>query len=205
MWGQRGYGDDSTRYVPQQYHLASMASWLSFTGFSHHNLLPHGPLIRLFTVNSNHRPGIAPQSLNSSSQLLHLLGLCVPGWQGLSDSHSIGLQQIGCFNLSLRSFPSNSDSCPNVGMGLLLQFPNPRRAGPVLLTLLFPPLVPLSYWVLCGSIYSFPLVKYSLHSQLVLSMRFVSVGVFLMYPWRERYSTSSFSSTILFSSSTEGL
>ena len=145
MWGQMGYGDDSTRYVPQQYHLASMASWLSFTGFSHHNLLPHGPLIRLFTVNSNHRPGIAPQSLNSSSQLLHLLGLCVPGWQGLSDSHSIGLQQIGCFNLSLRSFPSNSDSCPNVGMRLLLQFPNPRRAGPVLLTLLFPPLVPLSY------------------------------------------------------------
>ena len=67
--------------------------------------------------------------------------LCPWLWQGLSDSHP----QIGCFNLSLRSFPSDSDSCPNVGMGLLLQFPNPRRAGPVLLTLLFSPLVPLSY------------------------------------------------------------
>ena len=36
-----------------------------------------------------------------------------------------------------------------------------RRAGPVLLTLLFFPLVPSFYWVLRGSIYYFPLVRYS--------------------------------------------
>ena len=47
------------------------------------------------------------------------------------------------------------DNCPAVGIRLLLQFPHPPRAGPVLLTLLFFPLVPLSYWVLHVSIYSF--------------------------------------------------
>ena len=40
-------------------------------------------------------------------------------------------------------------------------FSHPLRAGPILLTLLFLPLVPLSYQVLCGSIYYFPLVSYS--------------------------------------------
>ena len=39
--------------------------------------------------------------------------------------------------------------------------PQPLRAGPVLVTLLSFPLVPSSYRVLCGSICSFPLVRYS--------------------------------------------
>jgi len=75
--------------------LASMAAWLSFTGISPHNLLPQIPSICLSMMNSNPRPGIAPQSLNSSSQLLHLPGdLCsfleyVWLQQELSDSHSI--------------------------------------------------------------------------------------------------------------------
>ena len=43
-----------------------------------------------------------------------------------------------------------------MGIRSLLQFPHLPRAGPVLLTLLFIPLVPSSYRVLCGSIYSFP-------------------------------------------------
>ena len=42
-----------------------------------------------------------------------------------------------------------------MGIGPLLQFPHPPRAGPVLLTLLFFPLVPSFYHLLCGSIYSF--------------------------------------------------
>ena len=71
------------------------------------------------------------------------------------------LPQISCFTLSLKSFSSESDNCPDVGIELLLQFPHPPRAGPVLLTLLFSALVPSSYRVLHGSIYSFPLVRYS--------------------------------------------
>ena len=71
------------------------------------------------------------------------------------------LPQISCFTLRLKHFSSDSDNCPDVGMGPLLQFPHQPRAGPVLLTLLFLPLVPTSYQALHGSIYSFPLVRYS--------------------------------------------
>ena len=65
------------------------------------------------------------------------------------------LSQVSCFTLSLKCFSSDSDNCPVVGIRPLLQFPHPRRA------LLFFPLVPLSYRVLRGSIYSFPLVRHS--------------------------------------------
>ena len=71
------------------------------------------------------------------------------------------LPQISCFILSFKCFSSDSDNCPNVGIGSLLQFPHLPRAGPVLLTLLFFPLVPSSYQVLHGSTYSFPLVRSS--------------------------------------------
>ena len=81
--------------VTQQYHLASMAAWLSSKGISHHNLLPHVLLAHLSAVNNSPHLGIAPQSLCSSSQALHLLGDLPPClgyvwlWQGLSDSLSI--------------------------------------------------------------------------------------------------------------------
>ena len=71
------------------------------------------------------------------------------------------LPQISCFTLNLKCFSSDSGNCPNVGIGPLLQFPHPPRAGPVLLTLLFSPLVLSSYWVLRGPIYSFPLIRHS--------------------------------------------
>ena len=57
--------------------LASMVAWLSSTGHALHSLLPQIPLVHLSAVNSSPCSGIAPQSQNSSSQLLHLLGdLC---------------------------------------------------------------------------------------------------------------------------------
>ena len=52
-------------------------------------------------------------------------------------------------------------SCPDVGFIPLLQFLHPARAGPGLLTLLFFPLVPSFYQGLHGSIFFFPLVRYS--------------------------------------------
>ena len=144
-----------------------MVVQLSSKGISHHSLLPHIPSIHLTTVNSSPCSGIAPQSPNSSSLPLHLPGdLCpCPGYvwlrQGLSVLIPFRLPQISCFTLSLKCLSSNPDSCPDVGIRPLLQFPHPLRAGPVLLTLLFFPLVPSSYRVLRGSIYSFPLVSYS--------------------------------------------
>ena len=133
--------------MTQQYHLASMAAWLSSTGISHHDLLPHILSICLSAVNSSPCPGITPQSLNSSSQPLCLPETSIP----VQDMFGCGkdclilipfrLPQISCFTLSLKCFSSDSDDCPDVGIGPLLQFPHLQRAGPVLLTLLFFPLV----------------------------------------------------------------
>ena len=110
------------------------------------------------------------------------------------------LPQISCFPLSLKCFSSDSESCPVVGIGPLLQFPHPLRAGPILLIFLVFPLVPHATRVLHVSLYSFPLVRYScplsagvLHALLCLKV----------YSWcicGEMYSTSTYSSTILFSS-----
>ena len=109
------------------------------------------------------------------------------------------LPQISGFTLSLKCFSSDSDNCPNVGIGPLLQFPHPPKAGPVLLTFLFSPLVPSSSRVLW--FYIFFATGQVLLSTLSWCSRCTSVseGVFLMYPWREMYSTSIYSSAILFS------
>ena len=129
--------------MTQQYRLASMVPGFSpqafptsiFSFTSPRSVSPH-------EVNSSPHLGITPQSLNSSSQPLGLPGdLClylgyVWLWQGLSDSHSFRLPQVSCFTLCLKCFSSDSDNCLNVGIGRLLQFPQPPRAGPVLLTLL---------------------------------------------------------------------
>ena len=114
---------------------------------------------------------------------------------------SFRLPQISSFTLSLKCFSSDSDSCPTVGIGALLQFPYLPRAGPVLLTLVFPPLVPSSYRVLRGSIYSFLLVRYSYplsgHESACVLHALLCLKVFLMYLWKEMYSTSTYSSAIL--------
>ena len=130
---------------------------------------PSRPLCPHLRVNSSPRPRIAPQSLNSSSLVLCCtfqgLYIPVPGMYGCGKDCLIlipfRLPQISYFTLSLKCFSFDSDICPNVGIGPLLQFPHLLRAGTVLLTLLFFPLVPSSYQVLHGSIYSFPLVRYS--------------------------------------------
>ena len=151
--------------MTQQYRLASMAAWLSSTGISHHNFLSHIPSVRLSAVNSSPRPWIAPQSYAPAPS--HCAFTCVPvqGTYGCGKDCLIlipfKLPQISYFTLSLKCFSFDSDICPNVGIGPLLQFPHLLRAGTVLLTLLFFPLVPSSYQVLHGSIYSFPLVRYS--------------------------------------------
>ena len=121
------------------------------TGISHHDVLLHIPSICLSTVTSNPHPGIAPQFLNSTSQPPCLPGdqRSCPRYYGCGKDCLIlipfRLPQISCFTLSLKWFSSDSDNCPTVGIGPLLQFPHPPRAGPVLLTLLFSPLVPSAY------------------------------------------------------------
>ena len=144
-----------------------MAAQLSSTGVSHHSLLPHLPLVHLSIVNISPCLGIAPQTLSSGSQLLHLLEYLRPCpeyiWHGRDCLILIPLRlpQTSWFPLSLNCLSSDSDNCPNVGIGPLLQFLHPPMAGSVLVTLQFFPLVPSSYQVLCGSIYSFLPVRNS--------------------------------------------
>ena len=124
--------------MTQQYRLAFMASWFSPTGISHHNLLPHIPSLCLSAIIISLHLGKAPQSLNSSTQPLHHLGMYGCGKDCLI-LIPFRLPQISCFTLSLKYFSHDSDNCPDVGIRPLLQFPHPWREGPVLLTLLFSP------------------------------------------------------------------
>ena len=166
--------------MTQQFRLASLASWLSSSGISHHSLL-----LCFSTVNSSPHPAIAPQSLNSNSQSLPLLGDLHPclGYYGCGNDCLIlipfRLPQISCFTLSLKYFSSDIDNCPDVGIGSLLQFPHLLRVCPVLLTLLLSLLVPSFYPVLRSCIDYFLLLRYSfpfsagvLHALLCLKVYF---------------------------------
>ena len=164
-----------------------MAAWLSSTGISHHGLLPHTPWIHLSTVNSSPHPGIAPQSLNSSFQPLHLpedLHPC-PGsfWlqQELSVLIPFRLPQISCFTLSLKCFSSDSDNCPDVGIRPLLYPPAEGRCNPTN-TPVFPP----SSFVLLSFAWAY--IFFSSGQVLLSTLNWcsactsVSEGVLLMYP-----------------------
>ena len=149
-----------------------------FTDICHHNLLPHIPSICPSTVNSSPHPGTAPQSLNSSFQLLHLPGdLCpctgyVWPWQGLSDSHSIKAATDQLFHSQPYMFLLWLSKLPLCGDRTPASVPPPLRAGPVLLTLLF------SHWFLrptefCTGLYIlFCWSGTPVHSQLVFCMLF---------------------------------
>ena len=69
------------------------------------------------------------------------------------------LSQISCFTLSLKYFSSVPNNCPHVMNKPLLQSPHPPRADPVLLILFFYPLLPSSYQVMHGSMYSLLVVS----------------------------------------------
>ena len=132
-----------SQFVTQQHRLASMAAWLSSTGISHHDLHPHIPSIHLSAVNSSPRTGIAPQSLNSSSQLsFQETRVSAQGVYGCSKDHLIffpfRLPQSAVSLSALNVSPLTQTVAPTWGSepcfsSYLL------RAGPVLLTLLFPP------------------------------------------------------------------
>ena len=107
------------------------------------------------TIPKLQLPTIAP-----SRGPVSLTGVCAAAARTVMILIPFRLPQISCFTPSLNCFSSDSDNCPDVGIGPLLQFPHPLRTGPIPLTRLFSPLVPLSYRVLCGSKYSSPLVRY---------------------------------------------
>ena len=110
------------------------------------------------------------------------------------------LPQISCFPLSFKCFSSDSDSCSAVGIGPLLQFSHPLRAGPVLLTFLIFPLVSHPTEFSCFYVFFSTGQVFLSALSLCSACTSVSEGVCLKYPWREMFSTSTYSSAILFSS-----
>ena len=168
VWGERGYGGGSTPYV----WLSSIALLPWLLGF------PPQAFPTTFSSLTT-LPSVSPHSTEALAlELIHIpqtlaschctfQGTCIPvrDMYGCSKDCLIlipfRLPQISCFPLSLKCFSSDSDSCPKVRIGSLPQFPHLPRAGPVLLTLLLYPLLPSSCRALCGSIYSFPLVRFS--------------------------------------------
>ena len=92
------------------------------------------------------------------------------------------LPQVSCFTLSLKCFSSDSNSCPDMGIRPLLQFPHLLRAGPALLTLLF---FPSSSFMLPSFVWLY--VFFSAGQVLLSALSWcsactsVSDGVFLIY------------------------
>ena len=185
----------------QQYCLASLSSWLSSTSISHHYLLLHIPSIRLSSVSSSPRSGIAPQSPNSRSQPLSLPGYqrsCLGHvwlWQGLilipfTAIDQLFHSQLWMFLLWLRQLPQCRDWTP-----ASVPPPAESKSSPTNTPVFH--LVPLSYKVLSSSIYLFSTGQVLLSTLSWCSAcTCVSEGVFLMYPWREIYSMSTYSCTI---------
>ena len=144
-----------------------MAAQLSSTGISHHYLLsyPLDPPLHsqkqpshwdCSTIPKLQLPAAMPSRGSAS-----LSGVWMATARTVWFSFHLGCHRSAVLGSALKIFSSDSDNCPYVGIGPLLQFPHPPRGGPVLLTFQFFPLVPSSYQVLHGSICSFPLVRYS--------------------------------------------
>ena len=192
--------------MTQQYRLSSMAAQLPSKSISAHNLLPHIPLISLSAVKSSPRPGISPQSLNSSSQQLCLSGdqhsfpgVCMAAARIVWFPFYLGCHRSAVSLSALNVSPLiqtialmwGSDSC-------FSSPPTKDRSCPTN-TPVFPP----SSFILLR--FEWFYIFFST-GQIVLSTlsrcsacTSVSQGVFLMYPWRGTYSTSTYYPAILFS------
>ena len=103
------------------------------------------------------------------------------------------------FSISFINFSSYPDNCPDVGIRPLLQTPPcPEGMSSPTNTPVLPPssFIPPSFacfyiFFSSGQVLLSPFSWYSASTS-------VSEGVFLTYPWREMYSVSTYSSTILF-------
>ena len=138
--------------------------------FIHRHFLPQSPPSCLLSPSLHSQQQPLPWDCSTIPKLqlpaaspsrgpVSLSGIHVAAARTVWFSFHLGSFKSSFFTLSLKCFSFDSDSCLDVGIGPLLRFLHPLRACPVLVTLLFYPLVPLSCWVLHGSIYSFQLVS----------------------------------------------
>ena len=137
--------------MTQHYRLTSVAAQPPSTGISHHRHLPP-PSPPSHPLDPSLHSQQQPLSWDCSTIPKLQLPAAAPsrGPASLSGVRVAAartvilipfrLPQMSCFPLRLKCFSSDSDNSPDVGMGLLPQFPHWPRAGPVLLTLLLFPL-----------------------------------------------------------------
>ena len=203
VWGERLWWWLHPLCMTQQYHLASMAAWLSSTGICHSHLLSHIPSIRLVTVNSSSCCSTVPKhqlpAAVPSKGPAFLSGVCVAATRTVWFSFHLGCHRsaVSLSALKVSALTRQLPQCGDRTPALVLTAEG--RSSPTN-TPVSPPstcILPSFAWV-----YVFFSTGQVLLSALswCLACTSVSEGVFLMYPWREMYSTSTYSSTILFSS-----
>ena len=180
----------------------SMATLLSCTGIFYHNFLPHIPSILLSSVNNSPHPGIAPQSLNSISQLLCLPGDLCPCpeyvwlWQTIWFSFRLSCHRSTVSLSALNVSPLNQAIAPLWGT-----VPPPTKGRSNLTnTLVFPPTSFILRSFVWFYVFFFLSFFFSACQVLLSALSWCSACTsvsevdFLMYPWREMYSTSTYSS-----------
>jgi len=153
--------------LPAMCDSAVSPCFLGCPAFLHRHFPPQSPLLYSFDLSLHSQQQPLPWDSSTIPKLQLPASLPSRGPASLSGvcmalARTVWfLFHLGCHTLSLKWFSSDSDDCFDVGIRPLLQFTHWLRAGPVLLTLLLFPLVLSSYRVLRGSVYSFPLVRYS--------------------------------------------
>ena len=132
---------------------------------------------------------------------MSLSGVCMAVARTVRFSFRLGCHRSTVSPSALNVSPLTQTVALMWGLYPCFSSPHPPRASPVQLILLFSLLVPSSYRFLHGSVYSFPLVRYScpFSAGVLHAFLWLKVYLYLMYPWREMYSTSTCSSVILFS------
>ena len=163
-WGERGYGDGSTNYAwlrsitllpwlpgfPPQVFLTTVSLTSSLSLHSQQHPSPWDcstvPMLQLPTIACSRGPASLP-------------GVRMAAARSVCFSFNLGCHRSAVSLSALNISFSDSENCPIVGIRPLPQFPHLPRAGPVLLTPVFP-LVPSSYGVLHGFMHYFLLVRY---------------------------------------------
>ena len=167
LCGKRGCGDDSTRYL----WLSSIILLHSCLVFFHRHILSQSPPSRPLnqsllsqepplpwdcaTIPKLQLPAAAPSRGPAS-----LSRVWMAAARTVWFSFHLGCHRSAISLPALNVSPLTQTIAPMWGSDPCFSSPT-LRAHPVLLTLLFSPLVPSSYRVLHGSIYSFLLVRYS--------------------------------------------
>ena len=191
--------------VSQQHHLAPMAAWFSSKGIPQRSLLPHVPLGHLSAGNSRLRPGVALQSIYSSSQPLCIPGaLCsCPEYAGLHQGQPVWFSILTVID-QLLYFPAASNASP------LSQTVAPMWGSDLCFSSLT-----LQVRVQSCSLSSFSLPSFVLPSFALIGIFLICVQGLLptlggvlrdllhlkmyswLHLWKEMYSTYTYSSAIL--------